>query len=262
VSQALLLRAARGERVLHRLEGPTTLGGSRADGISLPGLPPAALRLEPCAAGVVLQPSATGLRVGGRAVSPGTRRLLRPAEPARFRGVGLELSARPPPEGTRASASALLRGAAEVAARPAGPHLLVLTGPEAGARLALGSELVLGRGRSAPLRIGDPAASRCHARLRIGPAGASVEDLGAKNRLQVNGVPAERRPVPLSPGDRLTVGGTELAFEDREGPPAPRRRASRAGDAGPRGRPRASRPLLLSGLLVLSAALGLVSSCG
>lgn len=262
MSQALLVLAGRGERALHRLEGPASLGGSRADGISLPGLPAAAVRLEPCAAGVVLQPAAIGLQVAGRTVSPGTRCLLRPGERARFCGVALELQVGPPPEGTRASASALLRGAARPPGPP-GPHLLVLTGPEAGALLALGPELVLGRGRGAPLRLSDPAASRCHARLRVGPRGASVEDLGAKNRLRVNGVPAERRPVALSPGDRLTVGGTELAFEDRSRPGGPpRRAAARAAPRVPRRRGPAPRPLLLAALLALAAALGLVSSCG
>jgi hypothetical protein len=264
MSHALLVQPERGERALHRLEGPACLGGSRADGISLPGLPPAAVRLEPCAAGVVLQPAAIGLQAGGRPVPPGTRRLLRPGERARFRGVGFEVGACPMPEGTRASASALLRDAAAPPPGPPGPYLLVLTGPEAGAQLALGPELVLGRGRGARLRVSDPAASRCHARLRVGPGGASVEDLGAKNRLRVNGVPAERRPVPLRPGDRLTVGGTELSFED-QGRPVARtlhRPAAWRRTPAPRRAGAARRPLLLAGLLALSAALGLISSCG
>ncbi len=267
MSRVLLVQPERGDRALHRLEGPASLGGSRADGISLPGLPAAAVRLEPCAAGVVLQPAAIGLRVAGRAVAPGTRRLLRPGERARFRAVGLEIAAGPPPEGTRASASALLRCASEPMPGPHGPHLLLLTGPEAGARLALGPELVLGRGRGAPLRVSDPAASRCHARLRVGPDGASVEDLGAKNRLQVNGVPAERRPMALRPGDRLTVGATELCYLDGRSAAPGARPAVRARPPPPHrtraARPRlAGRPLLATALLAASAAMGLAASCG
>lgn len=237
------------------VRGPTSVGGSAADGITVPGLPPAALRLEPRASGLILSPAAPGLRVGARPVAPGTRRLLRPGERASFLRLALALRAEEAArEHTRAGAAALIRDAARDPAAPGGPHLVILTGPQAGARAPLDAELVVGRGRGATLRLADVAASRRHARVLAGPAGPMVEDLGAKNRVRVNGVPVERRPVLLRPGDILTVGETELAYQ---GATAPAR--ARAGR-----RPASvARPLIVAGLLALSAAaLAGIASCG
>jgi hypothetical protein len=90
---------------------------------------------------------------------------------------------------------------------------VVLSGSAAGARLPLGSEQVLGRGTGADLRIPDPLASRRHARLRMAPGGATVEDLGSKNGVAVNGrrLRGARR---LAPGDEIALGATTLAFSD------------------------------------------------
>jgi hypothetical protein len=244
---------------------PLTLGGSQADGLPVPGLPPAALRLEPHAAGLVLSPAAAGLRVGGRPVPPGGRRLLRPGERATFQDLALTLPAAGPAERTRVAAAAILRGAQRDPGAPSGPHVVVLTGPQAGARAALGAGLLVGRARGAGLRLLDAAASRRHARIEPGPLGATAQDLGAKNRLRVNGVPVERGPVLLRPGDLLTVGETDLAYE---GPGEPRRappaRAAPA-RAGPPRRRRAPglRSLMAAALLAVSAAaLAAISSCG
>ena len=264
-----ILPAGSPEPLRPALGGPTTLGGSQADGIAVPGLPPAAVRMFPGPAGVVLAPAAPGLRVGGRPVAPGGRRLLRPGERARFRDVALSLSAAAPPEDTRLAAAALLRGARRDPDAPPGPHVVVLTGPQAGERAAVGAGLVLGRGRGAGLRLLDAAASRRHARIDVGRAGITAEDLGAKNRLRVNGVPVERRPVLLQAGDLLTVGETELAYERPDCPVAgaagdargERRRAEdgaarRTGGAG-------VRALVAAALLAASAvALAAVASCG
>jgi hypothetical protein len=246
------------------LRGPTTLGGSAADGITVPGLPPAALRIEPRASGLVCAPAAPGLRVGARLVAPGTRRLLRPGERASFLRLELtvpEPTAPRPGEHTRAAAAALLREAARDPAAPSGPHLVILTGPHAGERAALGPELMIGRGRGAALRLADAATSRRHARLRLGPDGATLEDLGAKNRVRVNGVPVERRPVPLRPGDLITVGETELVYAlAAQGSPVPARAPPRR--RRPR-RPAGARPLVAAALLALSAAaLAAIASCG
>jgi pSer/pThr/pTyr-binding forkhead associated (FHA) protein len=83
----------------------------------------------------------------------------------------------------------------------------------------------------------------------------------------VNGVQVERRPVPLRPGDRITLGETELVFHDRiRRPDGPGR------VAGARAPPRSAgrggvtpglRPLLLAAFLAFSAAaLALASSFG
>lgn len=247
---------------------PTTLGGSQADGVAVPGLPPAAVRLVPGPAGLVLAPAAPGLKVGGRPVAPGGRRLLRPGEHARFQDVELSLRAAAPAEDTRVAAAALLRGARRDPDAPSGPHLVVLTGPQAGERAAVGAGLVLGRGRGAGLRLLDASASRRHARIAAGDAGVTAEDLGAKNRLRVNGVPVERRPVLLQPGDLLTVGETELAYE-RPGTPVARVARTTRGDGGRaeggavRRDGAGVRPLVTAALLAVAAvALAAVASCG
>jgi hypothetical protein len=207
-------------------------GGSQADDLRLPGAPAGALRLLPCAAGVVVEAGATGVRAAGHALHPGARRLLRPGERVELHGAALEVAAPEQPEQTRAAAAALLREAAAGAAPPAGLHLVVLSGPAAGVRHPLGPEQTLGRGRAATILLPDATASRVHARLTIGPAGATVEDLRSKNGVRVNGVRIDRRH-PLRAGDELVVGETALAVADglplAGGPPAgpgrPRRRA-------------------------------------
>jgi hypothetical protein len=239
-----------------------TAGGSEADGIFLPGSPPGALRLQPCAAGLVVEAGASGLRAGGHPVSPGTRRLVRRGEHVELHGATVSLLAADLDEGTRAAAGALLGDAVLGQLAPGGVHLVVLTGPGAGRRHALGGDQVVGRGRAAEIRLADAQASRRHARLRVGKEGATIEDLGSKNGILVNGVRAERRVVPLRPGDELVVGGTALAIEDEwpsrtvavEVGPAP---ATPSPDASPRRLP--ERGVAAALLAVAAAALALAS---
>lgn len=232
------------------VEAALTAGGSRADGIVVEGLPPAALRLAPSAAGLVVEASVPGVRVRGRPVPPGARRLLRGGEELEACGIVLALHAEPPgDDGTRCAAEALLRGAA--AGEPvAAARLVVLTGPQAGERHPLGAETTIGRGRAAAIRLRDPRASRLHALLRVGPSGWTVEDLGAKNGVRVGGVRIDaRRPVAVRGEEELVVGDTALAVEGsghggaRAATPAPRRRA-----------PPSALRLASAALLALSAA--------
>jgi hypothetical protein len=192
------------------LAGPVTAGGSRADELHVPGLPPGALRLVPAPAGLVAEAATVGVRAGGHAVHPGARRLLRPGERIEVAGATLALEPLPRPEGTRAAASPLLRGELP----GAGPAVVVLTGPRAGERHAVGDGLTVGRGRAASLRVADPLASRVHLRLRSGPGGVTAEDLGSKNGVRVNGARTERGAVALRAGDELALGDTELCLED------------------------------------------------
>ena len=155
--------------------------------------------------------------------------------------------------GTRRAAEGLLRRA--TAGEEPGPHLLILSGPEAGARFSLGAEQVLGRGTGADLRIADPTASRLHARVRIAPSDASVEDLGSKNGLAVNGRRI-RGACRLAPGDEIALGATTLAFSDplagetrsavRAAPPSP-----------PEGTAPGSLPWLVAAVLLGLCALAL-----
>ncbi len=227
-------------------------GGSRADAILLPGAAPGAIRLVPSPAGIVVEANAAGVRVAGHAVAPGARRLLRPGERAEVQGAAITLE-RSPSDGpaTRVAAASLLRDAAAGGLAIAGPRLVVLTGGRAGDRHPLGAVQTLGRGRAATIRIADPQASRVHARLCLGPGGATVEDLRSKNGVRVNGVAIGRGPRPIVPGDELAVGETVLALEDpwpAPGTPA----AAPSGTAAARRRIPAH--LAAAALLALSAA--------
>jgi hypothetical protein len=207
------------------LDGCITVGGSRSDPVVIPGAPPRALRLEACAAGVVAEAAASGVRAAGAALPAGTRRLLRPGERVELHGASIAVLPPSAPETTRAAAGALLRGVVAGLAPP-GLRLVVLTGPAAGRCLPLEADQAIGRGRSAELRIPDPQASRRHARVRLGPGGVMVEDLGSKNGVRVNGVRIDG-PRALHPGDALGIAGTLVALDDPSEavavePPSPR----------------------------------------
>jgi hypothetical protein len=249
------------------LAAPTTAGGSAADPIHLPGLPPAVLGLTPCAAGVVVEARTTGVRAGGHPLEPGGRRLLRPGERAELFGAAVSVPEEPAPEGTRVLAAGLLRAVAAGEPPVTGPHLLVLTGPDAGARLPLGSDQVLGRGARAGIRLRDPLVSRRHARLRVEGGAAVLDDLGAKNGVTVDGVRVDRRPVRLRDGAELRLGGTILALvlpaaattdpgdprAGEGGAEAPRPPPA-TGPRRPRRRRAVPRPIAAAALLAASAA--------
>ena len=102
-----------------------------------------------------------------------------------------------------------------------------------GQRIAVGSELVLGRHRDCGLQIKTGGASRQHAKLGCTAEGRYwIEDLGSANGTRVNGKKIEHRTI-LRSGDRITIGEAELTFHgesDRSArteaavpsPPAPR----------------------------------------
>lgn len=240
------------------VDAALSIGGSRADGLVIPGLPPGALRLLPAAAGLVVEASAPGLRVGGHPVAPGARRLLRPGERAELREavIALQRAAPRADPGTRCAAAALLRDAA--AGLPhAGARLVVLTGASAGAVHPLRRDQTVGRGRDAAIRVVDARASRVHARIRVEERGASIEDLGSKNGVRVNGVRIEpRRRSPLEAGDEILLGDTALALEEtwEDAPDA-------AGARRPPGRrSRAVLRLSAAALLAIAAALAAAAS--
>jgi hypothetical protein len=242
---AILVRLPGAPPIRRDLPAPLVVGGSHADTLHLPGFPAAALRLLPCAAGVVVEAAVAGVHAGGHLLHPGGRRLVRPGESATLLGATLEIAPAPVPEKTRAAAAALLRDAAAGTAAPPGLHVLVLTGPAAGARHGLGAAQTVGRGRSASIVLPDPTASRIHARLTLDPAGAHVEDLQSKNGVRVNGVRIEPRPHPVRAGDELTIGETTLALTRGAAEPS----------TTPPQRPRGRRaPLVAAALLALSAA--------
>ena len=80
-------------------------------------------------------------------------------------------------------------------------------------------EWVLGRGEECPIRLQDPAASRNHARLKVGGKNIWISDLGSRNGTLRNGVkltPNQEYPlVPAEPGGQVTfdIGPFNLGLD-------------------------------------------------
>jgi pSer/pThr/pTyr-binding forkhead associated (FHA) protein len=74
-----------------------------------------------------------------------------------------------------------------------------------------GERVLIGRSRECDVVVSDPNVSRRHIELRRGQRGWAAVDLGSTNGMKVNG----RRVghAELNPGDRITVGVTDLTFE-------------------------------------------------
>ncbi len=74
-----------------------------------------------------------------------------------------------------------------------------------------GSRVVIGRSREADIVLQDPNISRRHAELRRDEEGWQIVDLGSTNGIKVNGRRVDHQP--LSPGDEIKIGVTDLTFE-------------------------------------------------
>jgi hypothetical protein len=74
-----------------------------------------------------------------------------------------------------------------------------------------GERVSVGRSRDCDVVVSDPNVSRRHIELRRGERGWAAVDLGSTNGMKVNG----RRlgHAELEPGDRITIGITDLTFE-------------------------------------------------
>ena len=74
-----------------------------------------------------------------------------------------------------------------------------------------GERVLVGRSRECDVTVSDPNVSRRHIELRRGDRGWAAVDLGSTNGMKVNG----RRigHAELNPGDRITIGVTDLTFE-------------------------------------------------
>jgi predicted component of type VI protein secretion system len=88
---------------------------------------------------------------------------------------------------------------------------VVKTGPEAGRRVELGVEVVIGR-QDADLVLEDPEVSRRHAVLRRSGQSVVIEDLDSTNGTFVKGERI-RKPITVGPGDQVRVGRTTLEIE-------------------------------------------------
>ena len=74
-----------------------------------------------------------------------------------------------------------------------------------------GSRVVIGRSRDCDVVISDPNVSRRHAEVRRDENGWHLVDLGSTNGVKVNGRRVDQ--MALGPGDRVTIGLTDLTFE-------------------------------------------------
>jgi hypothetical protein len=72
-------------------------------------------------------------------------------------------------------------------------------------------EFVVGRNASCQLSLDDPLVSRRHAVFTVHPDAVTVEDLGSRNGVSVNGERLAGR-VLLRPGDRVQIGSQEMVL--------------------------------------------------
>src|SRR5262245_55909007 len=83
-------------------------------------------------------------------------------------------------------------------------HLIVLAGPNVGEMYEIDSNLVIGRGREADVRVQGDGISRKHAGIRIAAEQIVFEDLGSTNGSFINGERAVHRV--LEEGDKVQIG--------------------------------------------------------
>jgi hypothetical protein len=74
-----------------------------------------------------------------------------------------------------------------------------------------GDHVMVGRSRECDVVVSDPNVSRRHIELRRGERGWAAVDLGSTNGMKVNG--RRLSHAELEPGDRITIGITDLTFE-------------------------------------------------
>src|SRR5438309_5955369 len=116
------------------------------------------------------------------------------------------------PSGDRPRVS---RGSAP--ARRRGAKLICTAGPKAGEEYDLaGDEVVIGRATENQVSISDTSVSRKHVLLRQVDGGWAASDMGSGNGTLVNGEPIAEETV-LKAGDTITIGDTELSFDDGGG---------------------------------------------
>lgn len=94
------------------------------------------------------------------------------------------------------------------------PELIVRYPDRAPDTFPLGRlRITIGRSARNDLCISDPFASRVHAEVRREGDGYILQDLGSANGTLFNGTPVGGS-IPLSPGDLIQIGETEILFDD------------------------------------------------
>jgi hypothetical protein len=74
-----------------------------------------------------------------------------------------------------------------------------------------GERVMIGRSRECDIVVNDPNVSRRHIELRRGERGWAAVDLGSTNGMKINGRRVSH--AELEPGDRITIGISDLTFE-------------------------------------------------
>ena len=96
-------------------------------------------------------------------------------------------------------------------------RLRVIGGPDAGLELPLPSgSFLVGRDRSADVRLSDPMISKRHARINVGTT-LEIVDLGSANGVMVSGDQVGR--ATLATGDTILLGDTMLTILRLQQPP-------------------------------------------
>jgi pSer/pThr/pTyr-binding forkhead associated (FHA) protein len=73
-------------------------------------------------------------------------------------------------------------------------------------------QFVIGRSADCQLALDDPLVSRRHALLTVRTDKVTIEDLGSRNGVSVNGAKIDG-PRALTHGDHITIGGQEMVLE-------------------------------------------------
>lgn len=81
-----------------------------------------------------------------------------------------------------------------------------------------GTPLVIGRSAEAGLTLGDPEASRRHARVELVRGVVYLADLGSSNGTFLNGKALGDESIELRPGDDIDVGNTRITIRAMEAP--------------------------------------------
>jgi FHA domain len=99
--------------------------------------------------------------------------------------------------------------AAREAAPAAGRAALELV-DQAGQRITLPNQAIIGRMPGCDVQLDDPSVSRRHARISRANSGWLIEDLGSTNGVTVNGASVEREY--LSGGEDIELGNVRMRF--------------------------------------------------
>ncbi len=97
-----------------------------------------------------------------------------------------------------------------------GAYLVAVAGPSAPRTFDLREgSISVGQDAACDVVIADRYVSHRHCLIEFGPTDTIIRDLGSKNGTLLNGLPVGESV--LRPGDRITVGTTELIFSRSEG---------------------------------------------